>query len=195
MVVDLHDAEVARLELLNEALDPLFEEIPAEVDLFDRGISRGETPRLWIDAVAHVGMGRDKRVYRFLQDTRYGRKVLAETVNIAEMVDAVTKYVAQRMIERERALADGAMPVMRDLKHEARFERRRRRRRAVKAFLFGLLVGFADLDRRRAALRAEDLNLRRAPSAGSRSTASPSSRASPREIASQRQAPAAPSMR
>ena len=49
VVVDLHDAEVARLELLNEALDPLFEEIPAEVDLFDRGISRGETPRLWID--------------------------------------------------------------------------------------------------------------------------------------------------
>src|SRR3954452_15014732 len=75
VVVDLHDAEVARLELLNEALDPLFEEVPAGVDLFDRGISRGETPRLWIDAIAHVVMGRDKRVYRFVQDTRYGRKV------------------------------------------------------------------------------------------------------------------------
>jgi hypothetical protein len=145
VVVDLHDAEVARLELMNEALDPLFEEIPAEVELFDRGISRGETPRLWIDAVAHIGMGRDKRVYRFVQDTRYGRKVLAETVNISEMVDAVTKYLAQRMIERERALADGSQPVIRDLKYEARFERRRRRRRAIKAFLFGLLVGFATL--------------------------------------------------
>src|SRR6266540_7019928 len=145
VVVDLHDAEVARLELLNEALDPLFEEIPGEVDLFDRGISRGETPRLWIDAVGHVAMGRDKRIYRFLQDTRYGRKVLAESVNISEMVDAVTKYLAQRMIERERALADGSMPVIRDLKYEARFERRRRRRRALKAFLFGLLVGFVTL--------------------------------------------------
>ena len=51
---------------------------PTEVDLFDRGISRGEQPRLWIDAVAHVAMGRDKRTYRFLQDTRYGRKMLAE---------------------------------------------------------------------------------------------------------------------
>ena len=50
VVVDLHDAEVARLELLDEALDSLFEEIPKEVDLFDRGISRGETPRLWIDS-------------------------------------------------------------------------------------------------------------------------------------------------
>src|SRR5258707_12032237 len=106
VVVDLHDAEVARLELLNEALDSLFDEIPSEVDLFDRGISRGETPRLWIDGVAHVAMGRDKRIFRFLQGTRYGRKGLAETVNIPQMVDAATKYLAQRMIERERALSD-----------------------------------------------------------------------------------------
>lgn len=144
-VVDLQDAELARLELLNEALDPLFEEIPAEVGLFDRGISRGETPRLWIDAVTHVDMGRDKRVYRFLQDTRYGRKVLAETGNVVEIVEAVTKYVAQRMIERERALADGSFPAMRDSRYGARFQHRRKRWRALKAFLFGLFVGFAIL--------------------------------------------------
>ena len=145
VVVDLHDAEVARLELLNEALDPVFEELPNDVDMFDRGISRGETPRLWIDAIAHIAMGRDKRVYRFLQDSRYGRKVLAETVNVPEMVEAVTKYLAQRLIERERALADNSVPVIRDLKREASFERRRRRRRAIRAFLFGLLAGFATL--------------------------------------------------
>jgi len=144
VVVDLHDAEVARLEILNEALDPVFGEIPAEIDLFDRGISRGETPRLWIDAIAHVGMGRDKRLYRFLQDTRYGRKVLAESVNIPEMVDAITKYVALRMIERERALVDSTLP-LRDVRQEARLERRRRRRRAIRAFLFGLIMGFATL--------------------------------------------------
>ena len=144
VVVDLHDAEVARLEILNEALDPVFGEIPAEIDLFDRGISRGETPRLWIDAIAHVGMGRDKRLYRFLQDTRYGRKVLAESVNVPEMVDAITKYVALRMIERERALVDSTLP-LRDVRQEARLERRRRRRRAIRAFLFGLIMGFATL--------------------------------------------------
>ncbi len=33
VVVDLRDAEVARLELLNEALDPLFAEIAPEVEL------------------------------------------------------------------------------------------------------------------------------------------------------------------
>ena len=145
VVVDLHDAEVARLELLDEALESLFHEIPKEVDLFDRGISRGETPRLWIDSIAHVAMGRDKRMYRFLQDTRYGRRVLAESGNIPEIVEAVTKYLAQRLIERERALADGSLPALRDLKEEARLERRRRRRRAVKAFVLGLLAGCAIL--------------------------------------------------
>ena len=87
VVVDLRDAELARLELLNEALDPLFNDIPPDIDLFDRGISRGDVPRLWIDAIAHVVMGRDKRRYRFVQDTRYGRKVLAESTDIADMVE------------------------------------------------------------------------------------------------------------
>jgi hypothetical protein len=145
VVVDLHDAEVARLELLNEALDPLFEEVPKEVDLFDRGISRGETPRLWIDAIAHVAMGRDKRVYRFLQDIRYGRKVLAESGDIAEIRDAVTKYLAQRLIERERALAADGPQGIRDVREEALAELRRRRRRALGAFLLGAIAGVAAL--------------------------------------------------
>lgn len=109
VVVDLRDAEVARLEILNEALDSLFAQVPANVDLFDRGISQGETPRLWIDVVAHIMMGRDKRIYRFVQDTRFGRIVLAESHDVATIVDAVTDYVARRMIEREHALV--ATPV------------------------------------------------------------------------------------
>src|SRR5262245_33522526 len=144
VVVDLHDAEVARLELLNEALDPIFAEIPTDVDLFDRGISRGETPRLWIDAIAHIAMGRDKRVYRFVQDTRYGRKVLAESAEIAQIAEAVTKYLARRLIERERALADVGM-TLGDPRREALIERRRRRLRAIGAFLFGVVVGLAAL--------------------------------------------------
>src|SRR6201996_4385213 len=88
VVVDLRDAEVARLEILNEALDPLFREVPDHVDLFDRGISQGVTPRLWIDVIAHVVMGRDKRIYRFVQDTRYGRKVLAESHDVPVIVKA-----------------------------------------------------------------------------------------------------------
>jgi hypothetical protein len=110
VVVDLRDAEVARLEILSEALDPLFGQIPDHVDLFDRGISQGETPRLWIDVVAHVVMGRDKRAYRFVQDTRFGRIVIAESHDVPVIVDAVTDYVARRMIEREHALAAPTVP-------------------------------------------------------------------------------------
>ena len=113
VVVDLRDAEVARLEILNEALDPLFAQIPEQVDLFDRGISQGDTPRLWIDVVAHVVMGRDKRIYRFVQDTRFGRIVIAESHDVSAIVDAVTDYVARRMVEREHALvATPAKPVV-----------------------------------------------------------------------------------
>jgi hypothetical protein len=110
VVVDLRDAEVARLEILNEALDPLFAQIPDQVDLFDRGISQGENPRLWIDVVAHVAMGRDKRIYRFVQDTRFGRIVIAESHEVPPIVDAVTDYVARRMVEREHALVATPIP-------------------------------------------------------------------------------------
>ena len=110
VVVDLRDAEVARLEILNEALDPLFNEIPHDIELFDRGISQGDTPRLWIDMIAHVVMGRDKRSYRLMQDSRFGRKVLAESHDVQAMVKAVTDYIARRMIEREHALETAVPP-------------------------------------------------------------------------------------
>lgn len=105
VVVDLRDAEAARLQILNDALDPLFAQIPDTIDLFERGISQGDIPRLWLDMTAHVMMGRDKRAYRLVQDTRFGRKQLAESHDIATMVDHITTYVARRMIEREKAIA------------------------------------------------------------------------------------------
>jgi hypothetical protein len=141
-VVDLRDAELARLELLNDALDPLYAEIPDETELFDRGISRGETPRLWIDPVAHVHMGRDKRVYRFVQDGRYGRKLLAETAEIEDVVAAITRYVARRLLERERALAADERPGSPDQAGDA-LPRRRRHWRAVRVFAFGVIIGIA----------------------------------------------------
>jgi hypothetical protein len=141
VVVDLRDAEMARLELLNEALDPLFEETPPEIDLFDRGISQGDTPRLWLDAISHVAMARDKRSYRFVQDTRFGRKVLAESNDIAEIVEAITHYVAARIIERERALAEDEGPLHARLHRSLHGNRRRSRWRTFRAFVFGLLAG------------------------------------------------------
>src|SRR5579864_8478744 len=140
VVVDLRDAEVARLEILNEALDPLFAQIPDNVDLFDRGISQGETPRLWIDVVAHVLMGRDKRAYRFVQDTRFGRIVIAESHEVPVIVDAVTDYVARRMIEREHALV--ASPFVAPLPIPAEKPRRSRFWPFALGFILGALALF-----------------------------------------------------
>ena len=132
VVVDLRDAEVARLEILSDALDPLFAQVPEQVDLFDRGISQGDTPRLWIDVVAHVLMGRDKRIYRFVQDTRFGRIVIAESHEVAAIVDAVTDYVARRMIEREHALVATPAPAVAE---------KPRRRGGFWVFALGFVLG------------------------------------------------------
>jgi hypothetical protein len=145
VVVDLRDAEVVRLELLNEALDPLFADIPKTVELFDRGVSQGDVPRLWIDVIAHVEMGRDKRQYRFVQDTRYGRAVLAESYDVPEMAKAVTRYVARRLVERERALADDAAHGEASAQKVLQQERRHRHWRAARNFIFGIIVGAAAL--------------------------------------------------
>jgi hypothetical protein len=145
VVVDLRDADVARLELLNDALDPTFKDIPKDVELFDRGVSRGDVPRLWIDVIAHIEMGRDKRQYRFVQDTRYGRAVLAESYEVSEMVQAVTRYVARRLVERERALGDdtpfGQATSLKMVEHE----QRRGRLRAIRTFVYGLILGVVAL--------------------------------------------------
>ena len=133
VVVDLRDAEMARLELLHDELDPVFAEILSDIELFDRGISRGDTPRLWIDAVAHVEMGRDKRIYRFVQDSRFGRVVLAESQASRDIAEAVTKYVARRMIDRERMLAGEELSPVRFMVPQ--------RGRIVLAFLGGIACG------------------------------------------------------
>lgn len=139
VVVEMRDAEAARLDLLNEALDPVFAEIPADVEIFDRGVSRGDVPRLWIDIIAYVIMGRDKRTYRFVQDTRYGRKILFESTDIPQTAKAITRYIAGRLIERERALATG--PSQPHRKPEAR----RWILRGIAAFLLGFFGGVAAL--------------------------------------------------
>lgn len=104
VVVELRDAERARLEMLADELKSVFAEVPAENEQFIFSVAGGTPPRLWIDMTAFVVMGRDRRVYRFLKDTRLGRTTILETSSLDDMADTVTHYVAERMIERERAL-------------------------------------------------------------------------------------------
>ncbi len=114
VVIDLKDADRARLEILAEQLKPVIEDIPPADDQFDFAISTGLQPRLWIDATSHVMMGRDRRTYRFVRDTRLGRVVLSETADIKQVADRVTNYVAERIVERQRML-DGDLEPLRAL--------------------------------------------------------------------------------
>ena len=105
VLADQRSARLGRLELLGEALKPLVAQIPTDIDFFDVALMPGSNPRLFIDMIGFVEMGRDARQYRLLQDTRNGRLVLAESESVDAMVDAVTDYVARRLLERDRALA------------------------------------------------------------------------------------------
>jgi hypothetical protein len=104
VLVELRTAELARLDLLKDELQFLFAQIPQDVDLFDAAIMPGEPARLFVDVLGFVEMGRDKRTYQFFHDTRYGRKLIAETDDVAKIVQAITDYVAHRIVEREKAL-------------------------------------------------------------------------------------------
>jgi hypothetical protein len=104
-ITDLREIEAARLALLESALKSVVGQAPPGVDLFDLALAPGEHPRLFIDMIAFVDMARDRRTYRFYQDTRHGRVLIAESRSIDKVASAVTNYVARRLVERERALA------------------------------------------------------------------------------------------
>lgn len=104
VVVDMKEAERARIDLLVEELRPLFDEVGAEDERFDFGVSNGRRPRLWLDATTYVTMGNDRRTYRLVRDRLHGRSVLAETSQLDLMADATSTYIAERVLERRRAL-------------------------------------------------------------------------------------------
>jgi hypothetical protein len=101
---DLHEAERARLAMLADELANVFAELSPDDDFFICQVAGRSPPRLWIDPTSQVMIGRDRRTYRFVKDTRLGRVVIAETADLGRMADSVTDYIAERVIDRERAL-------------------------------------------------------------------------------------------
>ena len=104
VVVEMKQALFARLELLAKDLLPVFNQLPPENDQFEFALTNGEVPRLWIDMTSFVRMGGDRRTYEFVKDTRLGRKILFRSDNRSKVGQAVTDYVAERQLERERAI-------------------------------------------------------------------------------------------
>lgn len=104
VVIDMKEADKARLQLLLEELETLINDVDQDDDRFDFSISSGEQPRFWIDSVTHVHMGRDRRTFRFVRDSRLGRVVLAEDGDLKTIAGQISNYVADRIIERDKIL-------------------------------------------------------------------------------------------
>lgn len=105
-ISDIRETDIVRLELLLQDLQPVFDAVPATDEQWDFCLNKGMQPRLWLDASAFIMIGRDRRSYRFVRDTRSGRVVLSENKDIKVISDAVTRYIASRILERERLMDD-----------------------------------------------------------------------------------------
>lgn len=104
-VAELRETEAVRLEILAEALEPVFAQVPDHVDIFDAGVVPGARPRLYIDMIGFVEMAEDRRTYQLVQNTRHGRVISARSEKLDVISQAVADYIARRLIEREKALA------------------------------------------------------------------------------------------
>ncbi|MBG6146601.1 hypothetical protein IWQ51_004752 [Labrenzia sp. EL_142] len=144
VMVELQDTERARLDMLADELKDVFKEIPEDDDQFSLQIISGSTPRLWIDATSHVAVGGDRKTYRFLKDTRLGRVVILETANIDDMADCLTEYIAERVIEREKALeGDWLNSRLKEVAQESRVVRVRESRTSWLAVAGAFGIGIA----------------------------------------------------
>jgi hypothetical protein len=109
-IAEVRELEIVRLRALESALEPVVDQAPQGLDLFDLALTQSEHPRLFVDMIAFVDMAHDKRTYRFFQDTRHGRVLMAESQSVDTIVAAVADYVARRLVERERAVTVDSRP-------------------------------------------------------------------------------------
>lgn len=154
VVVEMRQAARTRLEMLARDLQPVFNNLPEGNDQFEFALTGGDNARLWIDMTSFVRMGRDRRAYEFVKDTRLGRTILAASASRGEIAQRVTDYVAERVIQRERAI-EGDWIAMKDYDFDkgqtgASSSGTAQRQggvtgRLVVVFLLGLLAGAAGM--------------------------------------------------
>jgi len=104
VVVELKHAKLSRLELLVDDLKPVIDDIPKDNEQFEFAVTRGNSPRLWVDMTSFVRLAGEGREYEFVKDTRMGRVVLLRDASRARMGEFITKYIAERLLERERMI-------------------------------------------------------------------------------------------
>ena len=98
------DMAAMRLLAVKQELAPYVEGLPEVRGFIELSLTGGETPRLWLDFISYVILSPDQQHWRLMQDTAEGREVIFETDNLDEMVDFLRKFIAHRVVQRERLL-------------------------------------------------------------------------------------------
>lgn len=97
-----------RLDALAQSLRSVYAEIPkvakARQDAFTFALLPGKPPRFWIDLTSFVVMTDGGQYFHFMKDTRDGRVTLFESDSLEDTANAVTDYVAERIVQQR---ADG----------------------------------------------------------------------------------------
>jgi len=138
-VTDRRGSELARLEILEANLGDAFDDIPEADDRFALLLSPSEPARLWVDMLAYVAMDAPARTYRLIWNGGAGRRVLAETEDVAEMKNHVLDYVAGQIVARERQLQ--GLADRQAMRAPVSSRARRGIGIVVWAFVIGLLTG------------------------------------------------------
>ena len=99
-----------RLEALAQSLRSVHADIPkvakARQDAFTFALLPGHPPRFWVDLSSFVVMSDGGRTFHFLKDTEEGRISLFRSESLEDTVNAVTDYVADRIV-RQRSAGPG----------------------------------------------------------------------------------------
>ncbi|MBG1230937.1 hypothetical protein [Aestuariivirga litoralis] len=101
-ILNARDARILRLGALRDAVLPELAGHDAAKTLFDLNVVEGEKPKLWIDLISWVEMEPDPKTYRLVQSRESAEGILFETSDAAEMQRFIIRYMAHRLVERER---------------------------------------------------------------------------------------------
>lgn len=105
---NVRDARGLRLAALRESILPHIAGHPLAEGFSELNLQQGDMPRLWIDLISSVVVEPDTRTYRLVQDVDGNRVTLHESQSLEDMSRAVLRYIAHRVIAREKAAAGSA---------------------------------------------------------------------------------------
>ncbi len=106
----VRDAAILRLFSLQQEIRPYVEAMPEAEGFIDIALVPGHPPRLWIDLSSHVRIGGDGRSWQLVQDTVDDREILFETDRLEEMAAFLRKFIAHRVVRRQRMIASCRSP-------------------------------------------------------------------------------------